>query len=180
VRIVGDDGRTAAAGESGRVVLSNLVNRGSVLLNYPIGDVASMPHGAPCPCGRTFALLSELEGRVEDILPLADGRFVHPRAIFHVFKADPDVLQYQLTQHEPTRFELTLATLDDGAFARAWERGRPKLEALLAPAPQIDARRATRISYETGRKFRAVVSATRAVRPHSDQNGMGSATDQTP
>lgn len=158
VRIVRDDGTTASAGESGRVVLSNLVNRGSVLLNYPIGDVASMPADGACPCGRTFALLSELEGRVEDILPLADGRFLHPRAIFHVFKADPDVLQYQLTQHEPQRFELTLATLDDAAFARAWARAQPTLEALLAPSPTIDARRATEISYGSGRKFRAVAS----------------------
>jgi phenylacetate-CoA ligase len=167
VRIVRDDGTTAAAGESGRVVLTNLVNRGSVLINYPLGDVAAKPvrqtPGTTCPCGRTFALLSELEGRVEDILALADGRFVHPRAIFHVFKADPDVLQYQLTQHEPRRFALTLATLDDAAFARAWARARPTLETLLAPAPVIEARRATEISYGSGRKFRAV--ASRCARP---------------
>ena len=122
-----------------------------------------MPGDPSCPCGRTFALLSELEGRVEDILPLADGRFLHPRAIFHVFKADPDVLQYQLTQHEPRRFELTLATLDDAAFTRAWARARPTLEALLAPSPTIDARRATEISYGSRRKFRAV--ASRCARP---------------
>jgi phenylacetate-CoA ligase len=177
VRIVRDDGSTAGRGESGRVVLTNLVNRGSVLLNYPLGDVAAMPGGS-CPCGRTFALLSELEGRVEDILALTDGRFVHPRAIFHVFKEDPDVLQYQLTQHELRRFELTLATLDDAAFARAWTRARPTLEVLLAPSPVIEARRATEISYEGGRKFRAV--ASRAVRAHSAKNGHGSAADQTP
>jgi phenylacetate-CoA ligase len=158
VRIVRDDGTTASPGEPGRVVLTNLVNRGSVLINYPLGDVAAMPVDQTCPCGRTFALLSELEGRVEDILALADGRFLHPRAIFHVFKADPDVLQYQLTQHEPRRFELTLATLDDAAFARAWARARPTLETLLAPAPVVDARRATEISYGSGRKFRAVAS----------------------
>ena len=73
--MAGDD-----AGEQGEVVISNLVNGASVLLNYPVGDVAAMST-APCPCGRTFRSLSELEGRVEDILPLADGRFVHPLSV---------------------------------------------------------------------------------------------------
>jgi len=170
VRIVRDDGTTTSPGESGRVVLTNLVNRGSVLINYPLGDVAAQP-GTTCACGRTFALLSELEGRVEDILALADGRFLHPRAIFHVFKADPDVLQYQLTQHERQRFELTLATLDDAAFARAWARARPTLETLLGAGPEahalpsIEARRATEISYGSGRKFRAVASRLARTEP---------------
>ncbi len=42
VRVVREDGTTAPPGEQGQVVISNLVNRASVLLNYPIGDVASM------------------------------------------------------------------------------------------------------------------------------------------
>ena len=140
---------------SGRIVISNLVNRGSVLLNYPIGDVGSITE-EPCPCGRTFRLLSELEGRVEDILPLADGRFVHPRAVWQVFKDDPDVLQYQLTQHEPDRFELTLATLDDEAFARAWG-GRSRRCGSCSARRAIDVPAARGGPARRG-KFRAVVS----------------------
>ena len=82
-------------------MISNLVNRASVLLNYPIGDVGSIAATSRARAGARSRSLSELEGRVEDILPLADGRFVHPRAVWQVFKDDPDVLQYQLTQHEP-------------------------------------------------------------------------------
>ncbi len=157
VRIVGPNGRTAAPGEPGAVVISNLVNRASVLLNYPIGDVASISAEA-CSCGRTFKLLSELEGRVEDILPLADGRFVHPRAIWQVFKNDPEVLQYQLTQHEPQRFDLTLATVDEPAFRRALARARPDLERVLGAGAIIDATRRSEIDRGTSAKFRAVAS----------------------
>jgi len=44
-------------GETGYVVVSNLVNKGTVLLNYQIGDLAALlPQ--PCTCGRTLPLLS--------------------------------------------------------------------------------------------------------------------------
>lgn len=159
VRIARPDGQTAAPGEQGRVVISNLVNRASVLLNYPIGDLASMPQEG-CPCGRTLKLLSELEGRVEDILPLADGRFVHPRAVWEVFKADRAVLQYQLTQHEPERFELTLTTLDEPAFQQSLARALPELERLLGRGAVIDVNRRSELDRRSDGKFRAVASLT--------------------
>ena len=143
------------SGDGGRLVISNLVNRGTVLLNYPIGDVGTITDER-CPCGRTFRLLSELEGREEDMLPLADGRVVHPRAIWQVFMNDPDVLQYQLTQHRPQRFSLELATVDDAAYERAVARALPELEQLLRPEPAIDASRRTAPRGDA--KFRAVAS----------------------
>ena len=41
VRLLDASGAPAATGESGEVVLSNLVNRGTVLLNYRLGDMAT-------------------------------------------------------------------------------------------------------------------------------------------
>lgn len=157
VRIVGDDGRDLPAGTPGRVLVSNLVNRATVLLNHPIGDVAALAT-QPCPCGRTLRLLTELEGRVEDAIALDDGRFVHPRSVWQALKDDADVLQYQLVQTEPRRFVLHLATLDDAAFARARERARTKLARLLAPDPVIDVERAAARDQDGPVKFRAVAS----------------------
>jgi phenylacetate-CoA ligase len=157
VRIVRPDGRTAQPGEQGEVVLSNLVNRATVLLNYPIGDVAALSPRS-CPCGRTFRLLSELEGRIEDILALADGRFVHPRAVWQVFKSDRDVLQYQLTQRGRHRFELKLATMDEPAFQRACGRVLPELQKLLGPGVCVETGRQAGLIRPPGGKFRAVVS----------------------
>jgi phenylacetate-CoA ligase len=157
LRVVAADGANLGPGEVGRLIISNLVNRGSVLLNYPVGDLGSIS-SQPCPCGLTFKLLSELEGRVEDIMPLPDGRFVHPRAVWQVLQGDPDLLQYQLTQYEPDRFDLRLATVDERAFGRVEQRARPPLEALLGPGARIDVnRRGEDEQWQEG-KFRAVVS----------------------
>lgn len=166
VRIVKSDGQPAGPKEQGEVVISNLVNKASVLLNYPIGDVASLSLEA-CSCGRTFRLLSELEGRIEDILPLAGGGFVHPRTVWQVFKSDRDVLQYQLTQHEMQRFELTLATVDETAFQAALQRALPELRRLLGPEAIIEANRREGVSLRSGVKFRAVASI-RTPRPSVD------------
>jgi phenylacetate-CoA ligase len=155
VRVVGEDGRTAPPGVSGRIVLSNLVNRATVLLNYPIGDLGTMANGA-CPCGRTFVRLAELEGRVEDVLTATDGRLVHPRAVWQIVKREPDVLQYQLTQDGPRRFRLTLVTLDGAAFEHARARALPELIRLLGDGAIVEATRRDYVDRGAGGKFRAV------------------------
>ena len=111
VKIVNRTGARMADGERGEVVISNLVNRATVLLNYRIGDVAARVTQR-CDCGRTLPLLREIEGRVEDVLVLPNGAFLHPLAIWGVFKDKRDVLRYQLTQHAIDRFELRLVTTD--------------------------------------------------------------------
>ena len=122
-----------------------------------------------CPCGRTFRLLSELEGRVEDILPLVDGRFVHPRAVWQVFKDNRDVLQYQLTQRELQRFEFTLAMVDKPSFRGALAGSLPELASLLGPGAIIAASRRIGPVRAAGGKFRAV--ASQCGKPHEPARG---------
>ena len=74
------DRREVPIGESGQVVASNLVNRGTVLLNYMLGDLARrLPE--PCGCGRTLPLLSHVEGRTTDWLRSGSGRPIHPQTL---------------------------------------------------------------------------------------------------
>ena len=64
VRIVDEEGRDVPAGESGEVLVSNLVNRGTVLLNYRLGDQGSLARGAGvCPAdGRCRASRRSRDG----------------------------------------------------------------------------------------------------------------------
>jgi phenylacetate-CoA ligase len=160
VRIARPDGSAAGIGEQGAIVLSNLVNRATVLLNYPIGDVGSLSSGV-CACGRTLKLLSELEGRVEDLLLLPDGRVVHPRSVWQVLKESGEVLQYQLIQQEPSRFALTLVTVDPPSFARVRDHVLPGLRKLLGENAVIEPSHRSEIDRGAGGKFRAVASRCR-------------------
>ncbi len=163
VRLRTTAGGSPAAGEPGEIVISNLVNYATVLLNYPMGDLATFAEDA-CPCGRTQRRFSEVQGRVEDVLRLADGRALHPRAVWTVLKDDRSILQYQLIQHERGRFELRLATLDAAAFPAARDRALAALRALLGDDASIEAswhEDLGRSERERTGKFRAVESRVR-------------------
>jgi phenylacetate-CoA ligase len=157
VKIVDSSGRRLPPGEKGEVIISNLVNRGTVLLNYRLGDIAALSH-EPCPCGRTFVMLSDLEGRVEDIIHLPDGSFVHPRLVWKLFKHRAGVLRYQLIQHALDTFELRLTTIDRSAFDHVIGEVIADLRQLLGQDAIIDAVYQAEFQPYTGAKFRPVLS----------------------
>ena len=61
VEILDEEGRPCGAGETGRVVATDLHNYGMPLLRYDLGDYAQV--GEPCPCGRGLPVLDRVVGR---------------------------------------------------------------------------------------------------------------------
>lgn len=100
IRIVDANRLEVATGESGEVVVSNLVNRGTILLNYRLGDLARLIPGR-CQCGRSLPLLSEVEGRTTDWLWSASGRPMHPQTLRAILRAVEGVRRFQLVQERP-------------------------------------------------------------------------------
>jgi len=156
LRIVDSAGHDLPAGENGEVVISNLVNHGTVLLNYRLGDLGRLVRKA-CPCGRNLRMLEDLQGRVEEVLYLTEDRFVHPRAVWGVLKKAPEILRYQLIQHERERIELRLLTICEAAFDRARQQVLAPLEVLLEPAA-IEPVRLEELGPQEAGKFRPVIA----------------------
>ncbi len=157
VRILGADGKAARDGETGTIVLSNLVNRGTVILNYLTTDLSRWSAGA-CPCGRTQRTLDEIDGRTEDLLHLANGRIVHPRAVWGVLKPHPEVLGYQLVQREPARFLLKLVMAGADDYARLASQLAREMETALGPGMAVGTERCESVPREAGGKVRMVVA----------------------
>jgi len=157
IKIVDASGSNAPIGRKGEVIISNLINRGTVLLNYRLGDIASLSP-EKCSCGRSLSLLSELEGRVEDILFLPGGIIIHPRMIWSVFKGRNEVIRYQLIQHEPLRFELKVLTQDTQIYQRVIGGIVGDLHQLLGSSALIEAHYAEDLAEVTTSKFRPVQS----------------------
>jgi phenylacetate-CoA ligase len=157
VRIVDDTGRTHGPGAAGHVVLSNLTNRATVLLNYKLGDMATWSTAA-CPCGRTLPTLERLEGRSDDRVLLPDGRRLHALAVLEPLDGIPGLVQVQLVQEEPQRFVLRTVCTD----GMAWEPMRQQLAAALRPVLGQDCvlavERVEDIRPGPGGKVRAVIS----------------------
>jgi phenylacetate-CoA ligase len=107
VRLVDPEGRDVPAGDSGDVVISDLTNRATVLLNYRLGDVASSLE-MPCPCGRRLPMISFLEGRVVDWVRTPSGKLVHPQAVRMLLRKEEEIRRYQVVQQRPEVFDVAL------------------------------------------------------------------------
>ncbi len=118
VRIVDEAGNDVPAGKSGEVVISSLANRGTVLLNYRLGDQGSMAAEPGCGCGRTLPRLATLEGRRDDVIELACGRHVHSAEVWSLVRGNAELIQYQLVQLTHERYELRVVATDDAMFDR--------------------------------------------------------------
>jgi len=98
LEIVRDDGRAAAPGECGRVLLTDLGNFAMPLIRYEVGDLASWAPGRSCPCGTGAECLGKIEGRTSDFLCSPRGDRIH-RAYFNsLILSVPGVRQYRLVQ----------------------------------------------------------------------------------
>ena len=74
------DGRPAAPGEEGELLLTDLSNRCVPLLRYRLGDVA-VASDHPCSCGRGLPLLERIGGRAAGVI-LGDGDRQVPAGFF--------------------------------------------------------------------------------------------------
>lgn len=137
VRVVDDDGRPVPDGESGSVIVSNLVNRGTVLLNYRLGDRAAFRPG-PCPCGRNLPRLTLPQGRDDEWVVLPGGGRVHAQSIRTLFTLVPGVLQYQVAQSGPSRFRVAAVTAANCDRARVGERLRRNFAGRFGPDVMIE------------------------------------------
>jgi phenylacetate-CoA ligase len=111
------DGALAEPGETGDVVVTDLHNYGMPMIRYLNGDLARRALAGPCPCGRSLARLSRVDGRRADTMVDGEGNAV-PGIVFHVLFSDARrevVRQFQAVQN--ARGEVTLKVVRGRDFA---------------------------------------------------------------
>jgi phenylacetate-CoA ligase len=155
VRAVRSDGSPAPTGETGELLLSNLFNRGSVLLNYRIGDRGTLSD-EPCSCGRSARLLVDLDGRVNEVIQLPDGSIVGAMDVSAVVGRVPGLLRFQVVQRARTSFDLELSTVEPAAYDVAARQAVAALR-LLLPGCEVRAVHRDDIPLAPGRKHRFIV-----------------------
>ena len=90
-----------APGESGTILVTDLLNLAMPLIRYRIGDMGVWEEGQ-CPCGRGLPRLRQVAGRVTDFLVGADGRLVSGVYLAtYVVARRPSLGQVQILQEEP-------------------------------------------------------------------------------
>lgn len=111
MRLVDDRGATVPPGTPGELVVSNLVNRATVLLNYRLGDRGVLARD-PCPCGRSLPLLERFDGRQSEMFAVGGGRQVSSLELEGMLRAElRDVLKVQFAQPAADRLVLRVVPL---------------------------------------------------------------------
>ncbi len=102
------DGRPAAAGEQGEMVVTVLGNRTTPFIRYNLRDLGQFAL-QPCACGSPFPLLTRLVGRADDLIALDDGVSRTPMDVLGRLDRFIDLVRhYQLRQLDTRRFELLI------------------------------------------------------------------------
>jgi phenylacetate-CoA ligase len=155
VTAVDDAGRPVPPGQPGELVISNLLNRATVLLNYRIGD-SGVLEDRPCPCGRTFPRIKKIEGRVGEVVRLPTGQVLETSIVGSVFKKRNDVARYQIVQQGPS-FEIRFQPLVDCDPTLIEREVTEGYRNLLGPDAEINVVVVDKFDHDPSTKWRRVI-----------------------
>ncbi|GBC76792.1 Phenylacetate-coenzyme A ligase [bacterium HR08] len=92
--------KPVADGESGELVITDLMKRAQPSIRYRTGDITEGLDPTPCPCGRTTPKMRPILGRVGQI-PRVKGLFIVPREVEEVIHRYPELGRFQLIVDRP-------------------------------------------------------------------------------
>jgi phenylacetate-CoA ligase len=145
-------GEAVPDGELGELVFTTLTKEALPLLRYRTGDLASVTR-EPCACGRTFARMSRIVGRTDDML-IIRGVNVFPseveRVLLEIAGLEP---HYQLVVDRPEHLdELTVQVEGDASAAEV----RSRLSHALGVAARVEVVRTGSLPRSEGKALRVV------------------------
>ncbi|BCA79501.1 phenylacetate--CoA ligase family protein [Desulfuromonas sp. AOP6] len=108
VEFIKDDGSPCEPGETGRIVVTDLVNKAMPLVRYQVEDIGA-PTKRQCSCGRGLPLMDSLMGRVADFLQKRDGTSVAGISLIEkTLTCFPGLDQMQIIQQKIDLFEINI------------------------------------------------------------------------
>ncbi|MBL0356313.1 MAG: phenylacetate--CoA ligase family protein [Chitinophagaceae bacterium] len=108
-----DEDVPAAAGELGRIVVTDLYNYAMPLIRYDTGDIGRLSPGKD-KAGNSY--LETVEGRKLDLLFATDGSLVSSYIVYKNMWQYTEILQYQLVQYGAKDYVFKINM--DGAFTK--------------------------------------------------------------
>jgi phenylacetate-CoA ligase len=106
VEIVDEDGKPVQPGESGRLIWTSTVCRGTPLLRYDIGDMGCYDNSDYDESG--ISRIKELHGRHGGLLTLPNGKTINCLFWNHLFKDYSEVEQFQVVLSGDRQIHLRL------------------------------------------------------------------------
>jgi len=163
VEILDENGNPAEPGEMGRVVVTDLFNRGMPLIRYEIGDLAVVAKNSVCPCGSPLPLIERIVGRDRDILYDGDG---NPKPGYLFVEAINSVdleAQFQVIQTDWTELLVKVVNRSGGNLDLTDLQAR--FQKIVGPRVRVRFEHVEAISRDPSGKYRYVTSQLPPGRP---------------
>jgi len=108
IEFIKEDGTSAAPGEAGQIVVTDLMNRALPFVRYRVEDIG-VPLARTCSCGRGLPLMGNVAGRVADFLIKEDGTRVAGVSLIENTLTDiSGIDQMQIIQYTIRSFKLNV------------------------------------------------------------------------
>lgn len=150
------DGRTIPAGESGNIIVTNLLSQAMPIIRYDLGDIGRLSPRAP-DCGRSLPLLEVLEGRADGVLRLPSGRRLSPMFFYGVMKPMQGIKAWRVVQETSGALSI-LVVPDRNAAPSLNARLKLHVEERLGEQIPVDVVAVDDIPLDPSGKVRAVIS----------------------
>lgn len=95
-------------GQPGRIVITDLYNRGMPLIRYDTGDIGILERSSGC--GEPGLVFKRIEGRKVDFITNTRGALLSPHVITNTMWKYPEVIQFQFIQEHLDQYTLILNT----------------------------------------------------------------------
>lgn len=141
------------------ILVTDLHNYGMPFLRYSIGD-AGILEGSECSCGRGLPRLRSVDGRILDLLRVANGRLVPGEFFPHLLKEVPEILEYQVEQKDIDRIQIS-AVLSHPLSENSQLFLAREFKKIIGENARVEIRKVDRISKLPSGKRRAVVGLSR-------------------
>jgi phenylacetate-CoA ligase len=156
VEVLDDSGNPAKPGQMGRVVVTDLFNRGMPMIRYEIGDLAVVAENSVCACGSPLPLIERIVGRDRDVLYDGDG---NPKPGYLFVEAINSVdleAQFQVIQTDWTELLVKVVNRSGGNLDLSDLESR--FQRIVGPAVKIRFEFTDAIARDPSGKYRYVTS----------------------
>lgn len=148
------NGKHVEPGETGELIITDMLNEPMPLIRYRLGDTATWQPGT-CACGRSLPRITNLSGRVTDFLVGMDDRLCSGAALTAlILSARPSLGQMQIIQEERGKILYRIGCGRDKTLAMEdFDYLREKTELYLGRGIGIDYEFVDSIPHEPSGKF---------------------------